>query len=115
MLGVIVQHFQNLYNAEIRNDKDYCCCDISYKDVPCGKDLTDLNVADCTSECQPYFEIRFEVCFADGTCSIVEDETAVVDNISATCITPLLAQLQLNKSMVDDIFILSTEKASVCI
>ena len=84
-------------------------------DVPCVKDLTDLDVTACTSECEPYFEILFEVCFADGTCSIVEDKTSVIDNIFATCITPFLVQLQSNKSMVDDIFALSTEKASVCI
>ena len=81
----------------------------------CVKNLANLNVAACNSECEPYFEMRFEVCFTDGTCSIAEDETAVVDNISATCITPLLVQLQLNKSMVDDIFVLSTEKANVCV
>ena len=70
MLGVHVQHFQNLYNAEFRNGYEYCCCDISYMDVHCVADLTDLNVAACTSECEQYFEIRFEVCFADGTCSM---------------------------------------------
>ena len=88
VLGIHVQHFQNLYNAEIRNG-DYCCCDISFKDVPCVNDLTDLNVAACISECEPYFEIRFEVCFADGTCSNMKNETAVIDNIFATCISPL--------------------------
>ena len=91
MLGVIVQNFENLYNAEIRNDKYNCCCDISYTVVPCVKDPTHLNAIACTSECEPYFEIRLEVCFAGGTCSIVEDKTTVIDNILATCITPLLA------------------------
>ena len=109
-----MHHFQNqLYNAEIRDGIGYCCCDVLYTVVPCVKDLTDLDGTACTFECEPYLEIRFELCFADGTCSIVEDETVVSDIILATCITPLLVQLQLNKFVVDNIFILSTEKASV--
>ena len=89
MLGVQVQHFQNLYNAEVRNGKDYCCCDISYAVVPCAKNLTDLDVTACTSDCEPYFEMRFEVCYANGTCSDMKNETAVIDSILATCISPL--------------------------
>ena len=103
MLGVHVQHFKNLYNVEIRNDKDYCCCGISYTDVPCVKNFTDLNVTVCTSECEPYFEIRFEVCFANGTCSNMKNETAVIDNILATCISPLLVQLHSEESIFDNI------------
>ena len=104
VLGVHVQHFQNLYNAEIRNNgKDYCCCDISAYDVPCEKDLTDLDVASCTAECEPYFEKRFEVCFADGTCSDMKNETAVIDSVLATCISPLLVQLHSNESMIGNI------------
>ena len=75
VLGVHVQHFQNLYNAEIRNGH-YCCCDISYYDVLCEANLIDLNVTACTSECEPFFEMHFEVCFANGTCSSVENEIA---------------------------------------
>ena len=47
MLGVHVQHFENLYNAEIRDGNVFCCCDISYVEVPCVADLSDLNVAAC--------------------------------------------------------------------
>ena len=119
MLGVHVQHFQNLYNAEFRNSKDYCCCDISYKDVPCVATLTDLNVAACTSECEPYFEMRFEVCFADGTCSNMKNEAAVIDNILSICISPLLVQLHSKEPMIDNITSVSArEKNSntrVCI
>ena len=68
VLGVHMQHFQNLYNAEIRNGL-YCFCDISHNTVKCREDLTDLNIAACTSECEPYFEIRVEICLANGTCS----------------------------------------------
>ena len=68
------------------------------------EDLIDLNVTACTSECEPYFEISFEVCFADGTCFILEDENDVVDNILATCITPPFVQLQSNKFMFDDLY-----------
>ena len=107
VLGVHVQHFENLYNAEIRDTGKYCCCDISYKNVPCVANLTDLNVAACTSECEPHFEMRFEVCFANGTCSNMKNETAVIDNILATCISPLLVQLHSKESTIDDITIVS--------
>ena len=115
MLCVRLQHFQNLYNAEIINGQ-YCCCDISYLDVPCGENLTGLNITACTSECEPYFEIRLKVCFADGTCSNVNNETAVIDNIIANCISPLLVQLHSNESMIgniimmDDIINVNTKK-----
>ena len=111
VLGVQVLHFQNLYNAEIRNGKDYCCCDISYMVVPCVRDLTDLNVATCTAECEPYFEIRFEVCFADGKCFNMKNETGVMDNILATCISPLLVQHHSNECMIDNIMNVSEKKA----
>ena len=100
MLCVHLQHFQNLYNSEIRGGGNYCCCDISYKNVSCGANLTDLDVTACTSECEPYFEMHFEVCFSDGTCSNMKNETAVIDNILSTCISPLLVQLQSNESMI---------------
>ena len=110
MLGVHVQHFQNLYNAEIRNGN--YCCDISFLDVPCVADLTDLDVTGCTSECQPYFEIRFEVCFADGACSIMENEIAGVNIIPATCISPLLVQLHSDESMTGSSDKVDAKKAS---
>ena len=113
MLGVHMQHFQNLYNAEIRHDgKDYFCCDISFKNVPCVEHLTDLNVAACTSECEPFFEIHFEVCFANGTCSCMKNEIACINNITSTCISPLLVQLHSNESIVDNITNVSAKKAS---
>ena len=109
MLCVHVQHFQNLYNVEIRNNgNDYCCCDIPYMTVPCVADLSDLNVAACTSECEPYFEMRFKVCFANGTCFNMRNETACTSNISATCISPLLAQLYPEMSTIDNITNVST-------
>ena len=103
MLGVHVQHFQNLYNAEFRNGYEYCCCDISYLDVPCVADLTDLNVAACTSECEPYFEMRFEVCFANATCFNMRNQIPCINNISATCVSPLLVQLHSEMSTIDNI------------
>ena len=104
VLAVQVQHFQNMYNAEIRNNGTvYCFCDISSSVVPCVANLTDLNLTACTSECEPYFEVRFKVCFADGTCSNMENATAVIDNILDTCISPLLVQLRSNEFIIADV------------
>ena len=74
---------------------------MSFTEVTCGANLTNLNVTACTAECDPYFEIRFKVCFANGTCSITKNETAATDNILATCISPLLLQLHSNESIID--------------
>ena len=109
MLCVHLQHFENL-NAEFRSSGEYCCCAMSYTEVPCATIFTDLNVAACTAGCDPYFEIRFEVCFANGTCFNMKSETAATDNILATCISPLLAQLYSNESMIDNITDVSAEK-----
>ena len=113
MLGVHVQHFQNLYNAEIRGDVNYCCCDISYTVVPCVKDLTKLDVPCCSSDCEPFFDIRFEVCFADGTCSNMKNEAAAIDSILSICISPILFQLYSNASMIGNITGVSANKTVI--
>ena len=105
MLGVHLQHFQNLYNAEIRDGVVYCCCDISYVDVPCVDDLTDLNVDACTSECEPFYDIRFKVCFANGTCSYTSNEVACINNIPATL-------LHSNELLIANVIDVSSMKTS---
>ena len=89
------------YNVEFRNSGKYCCCANSFMEVTCQYNISDLNVTACTAECDPYFEICFEVCFANGTCSIMKNETAATDNILATCISPLLLQLHSNESNIE--------------
>ena len=91
----------------------YCCCDISYKNVPCVDILTDLDVTGCTAKCEPYFEMRLEVCFADGTCSNMRNETAAIDNILAICISPLLVQQYLNESMINNITDVSPKRTII--
>ena len=99
VLGVHLQHFENLYNAEIRDGKDFYRCDISYYVIACVEKLMDLDFTECTSECEPYFEIHFKVCFADGTCSEMNNDIACMNNNLATCISPLLVQLHSNESI----------------
>ena len=108
-----MQQFQNLYNAELRNGKDYCCCDISYVDVPCVADLTDLDVTACTFECEPFFDIDFKVCFANGTCSYTSNEIACINNIPATWTSPALVLLHSNESIIANITNVSSKKASL--
>ena len=98
-----VQHFQNLYNVEFRDNGTYCCCDNSFIEVPCQDDITLLNVAACTNECEPYYVIRFEVCFANGMCSNIKTEATAISNILAGCISPLLVQLASNESIINNI------------
>ena len=78
--------------------------------MPCKKNLTDLDVAACTSECEPYFEMHLEVFFANGTCSIMKTEIACINNITSTCISPLLVQLHSNESMTGNITNVSARK-----
>ena len=110
MLGVHVQYFENPYNADHRHLGEYFCCDISVNVVDCVQDLTDLNVAACTNECEPYLELCFKICFTNGTCSNLKNETAVIDDILATCISPLLLQLHSNEFMIDNIINVSAKK-----
>ena len=39
-----IQYFENLYNAEIRNN-EYCCCD--NPDDPCGNDINAVDSMTC--------------------------------------------------------------------
>ena len=110
VLGVQVQHFQTLYNAEIRNGQ-HCCCDISYMDVACVQDLGNLDVTACTFECEPLFDIHFKVCFTNGTCLYMKNEISCTHNNPTTWITPLLLELYLNESMIKNIMNVSAKKA----
>ena len=110
VLGLQIQHFANLYNAEIRGDQ-YCCCDMqSTAAVPCVDNLPDLQSSDCTAECEPYFEIYFIVCFTNETCFVMKHETFVLDGVFATCIGPPLVQLYSNESMFDSVHNVSAKR-----
>ena len=113
VLGVHVQHFQNLYNAEFRDSRCYCCCDIPSIVVPCVEELINLTVLACTSECEPFIEIRFEVSFANGTYLYTKNKIACTSDILGTCLSPLLVQLHPNESIIDnvDIINVSAKKA----
>ena len=43
-----------------------CCSDILYMSVLYVEVFPDLNVASYTSECEPFFDMLFEGCFANG-------------------------------------------------
>ena len=91
-LDVQVLNLGLMFNAEIR-DGLYCCCDISYIDVPCEPTLEALNTPACTSECEPVYQTRFGTCFADGTCTIMESTFICANN--ATCASPLFVPFRL--------------------
>ena len=111
VLGAHVQHFENLYNIEIRDGIYYCCCDISHLDMPCVKNFADLDITACTSECEPFFDIYFRVCFVNGTCSKMKNEIAYISNTPSTWISPLLLQLQSNEFVIDNITNVSVNEA----
>ena len=93
----------------------YCCCDISYLVLPCVVNLADLDVAACTSECEPYFEMSFKVCLANGTCSNTKKGNAVTNSIVATYKSPLLVQLHSEESMIVNITNVSANKHCYCV
>ena len=99
VLGVQTQHFENMFNAETRFDQ-YCCCDTP---SPCVESLAGLNPTTCNPECDPYFEMRFEVCFYNETCLIMKAETSFVDSVLATCISPLFGELHSEESTLNNI------------
>ena len=72
VLGVQIQHFENMYNAEIRDGK-YCCCDRN--DVVCQADIILLGtciISQPEHGCDPYFRVYVRACLNNGTCFVTE-------------------------------------------
>ena len=66
-LGVQIQNFENLYNAEMTLGLGYCCCD-SFEG--CTLNIVNLQGICVTHSCQPYFRINIKVSSCDGMCSL---------------------------------------------
>ena len=68
-LGVQTQHFENTYNAEMREGK-YCCCD--FGDVMCTENITELNGfcidSNSINPCDSYFLIYIRD-YYNSTCT----------------------------------------------
>ena len=69
-LGVQIQDFENLYNAEIING-NYCCCD---DNEICASTTNDLLVIcknpSTTQVCETYLLVHIRNCISIGTCSL---------------------------------------------
>ena len=79
-LGVKIQNFENLYNAKIATDGQYCCCDY----LGCRENIADLQGKCTTGSCQPYYLIHIRDSSCDGTCSL--DKTYQLSNESTSSI-----------------------------
>ena len=59
-LVIQIKEFDNLYDAEIRNNDRYCCCDDG--DTSCaGADIdavTDMRCFNDDKHCEPYYMLR---------------------------------------------------------
>ena len=73
VLGVQIQHFENMYNAEIRNDL-YCCCDDHFRE--CKENITDLiqngTCFNSDHRCETYFVLYVRECSYNSICSDTE-------------------------------------------
>ena len=76
MLGVQIQQFQNLHNAEIRNG-EYCCCD----DPLCENDIMALENS-CSPSCETYFVASLQNCASNTQCTINQTFNLEDDSIS---------------------------------
>ena len=64
-LGVQIQNFENIHNAEyVLGTNQYCCCDTFEK---CTGNIADLQGICMAHSCQTYFLIHISSC--DGMCS----------------------------------------------
>ena len=69
MLGVEIKEFENLYNAEIRND-EYCCCDDEYNCEENISVLRSIAMGSCPVPCQTYFVVSVQDCTSNVQCTI---------------------------------------------
>ena len=94
VLGVQIQHFENMHNAEISNG-NYCCCDDPYKE--CWKNITDLNgmCFNLPYRCQTYFVLYVRECPYSSTCSDTEFYRL---NVAHTSLQHLVLYMPLEES-----------------
>ena len=83
-LGVQIQNFENLYNAEFAFGPGYCCCDSV---EGCTPNIADLQGICMTHSCQPYFHIQIKGSSCNGMCSFdktyqltFEPSTSILDH-----------------------------------
>ena len=65
--GVQIHHFENKYNAEIRNGT-YCCCDDAF--LPCYENVA--NLTSCAPRCETYFIVYVSDCPYSNTCLVTK-------------------------------------------
>ena len=97
VLGVQIQHFENKYNAEIRQNM-YCCCDDS--DIPCGASIDAVKSMTCTTTCQPLYVVYFQACPSTEMCYIAKNINFTLVNLNSV-ISSLLIQIPLNQSELE--------------
>ena len=82
VLGVQIQHFENVYGLEIRNSH-FCCCDDGtdnddddQNDVSlCVRNITDLQMcknSTAYNPCDTYFLVYVRDCLYNSTCNYTQ-------------------------------------------
>ena len=100
VLGIQIQRFENMFNAEIRNDM-YCCCDDP--DTQCRGNIHDLGSTTCSNAvymCHPYFLVYFQACPSVEKCYVAK--TINVTGVDLTSvISSFLIQIPFNQSELE--------------
>ena len=95
VLGVQIQHFENIVNAEIRNDM-YCCCDSPVTVTPCGERTDAVNATICAlKKCQPYYMVYIQACPSIEACYAAKTFNIPIDLSSE--ISSFLFQIPFNQ------------------
>ena len=98
VLGVQIQHFENIHNAEIRNDM-YCCCDTPDRVTPCGESTDAVKAATCAPKCDPYYVVHFQACPSIEACYVAKTFNITIDLSSE--ISSFLFQIPFNQSELE--------------
>ena len=75
VLGVQIQHFENMYGSEIEGGL-FCCCDDSRTDLSmCKENVTDLPMCKNSATynpCDTYFLVYVRECLYNSTCNYTQ-------------------------------------------
>ena len=100
-LGVQIQNFENLYNAEMLSSIVYCCCDV----YNCTLNIADLQGI-CTADvCQPYFLIHIRDTSCNGICSLNKTyQLSYESNSSKSILDHVVLSIPFKEmEMIDDV------------
>ena len=99
VLGVQIQHFENVYSSEIRNGL-FCCCDDDGS--LCKENIIDLQMCKLSATynpCDTYFLVYVRDCLYNSTCNYTKYSQLNDDASLIQLVLPIPLEMELSENV----------------